>query len=532
MTAYLESPAGLMIPPSRNGHLTEVDRAYALTIDLLESRLGRLEQELQEAGWTRLTGENGKEFSREALANIIDLSRVMYIKNPLINRAVEVGALYVFGQDLSVKTADPKVKEVVARFDEDNAATLTGQQASRLLDVEQRVTGNVFLALFTDQITGRVLVRPIPVEEMQKIVTNPEDRYQPWYYLREWQEQPVNGGPAVTRKAYYPDIDYVPATKPDTLEALTGDGIEIRWDSPVKHVKTGAFLHWRWGVPEVYAALDWARAYKEQLEDDATRSRALARYAYRITTDGGRGAVEAAKARLNTTLGAGNGRETNPAPAAGSTFIGDKSVGLDPIRIAGSTLDPGHSRPARLMAAAALGLPDTILSGDVDQGTLATAKSLDRPTELGYAEDREAWKEVRSRLYRYAIDADLAATRGILPKALTDEQRKIDLSWPDLLESDVVARVQAVAVAAPYLSPELTSRLMMAAIGVEDIDGELQKRKEQPTAPVPPEPVTPTEAKRKASKHVDLDAALAFFDKVAPNEFAGMIDAEPVGGSS
>ncbi|MCC6314203.1 MAG: hypothetical protein IT337_09310 [Thermomicrobiales bacterium] len=547
MSVYTESPSGLMVPLSRNGHLSESRHADALTIALLESRLGDLERQLQEEGWTRLDEQGAREFTRASLGRIIDLSRVMYLKNPLIRRAVDVGALYVWGQDLTVRAKDKQVEQVVNRFDEDNAATVTGQQASILLDVEKRVTGNVFLALFTNAITGNVKVRPVPVEEMSAIISNPEDRVEVWYYLRQWTEQPIAGGQVETRKALYPDVDYIPESKPNTLAVADHGDVEVRWDSPILHDKTGAFINWRWGVPETYPALDWARAYKEQLEDDATRSRALARFAWKLSTKGGRTGVAAAKTRLGTTYGTvGSGAETNPAPVAGSTFIQGEGVDLDPIRIAGATLDPEHSHPARLMVASAMGWPDTILSGDVDQGTLATAKSLDRPTELSVAEEREAWKATRKRLYQYAIDADLNASRGILPKSITAEQRQVDLSWPDILEPDVVSRVDSVAAAAPHLPDDLVTQQMMTALGVEDIDGWMQKmaaeraererkaaemaKQTQQQSPAPNEPPQPpvnqTEAKRTSES--DIDAALAFFDSVAP-EFSGLLDASTDG---
>lgn len=453
--------------------LTEVDRAYALMVELYESRIGQLELQIQEQGWMRMDDSAGREFGREALDRIVDLARVNYLKNPIINRAVEISALYTWGQDLAVNAEDAQVQAVVDRFWRDNLRTLTGQQASRLLEVELQVTGNIFLALFPDAMTGSVRVRTVPMEEIREIVANPEDRYEPWYYRREWTQQPVGGGMPQHQTAYYPDWQYQPA---GGMPARIGDH-EVRRETPLIHVKVGAFPHWRWGVSEVYAALDWARAYKEQLEDDATRSRALARFAWSMTTKGGVGAVAAAKARLGTS--GGLGAETNPPPVVGSTFIAGDGVSMDPIRIAGATLPPEHSTPARRMASAALGIPDHFF--DANQSNLATSKTLDRPTELRYSERRALWRDVFSGLLQWAIDRDIAATSGILRGAVPDDARTVDLSWPSLLEreaKDVVAAIVSAATldghpAAGTLPPDLVSRQLMAALGVKDIDGEL-----------------------------------------------------------
>lgn len=514
MPTYADSPSGLALP---RVYATAGGRADALAVALLEARLAQLELQLQEQGWQRLAGERN-EFTRDGIGKIAELARVTYLKNPLVNRAVEVASMYVWGQDISVRAADRDVQALVDRFWTDNRGTLTGQQASRLMEVELQVTGNVFLALFPDGITGAVRVRLVPLEEVRDITGNPQDRAEPWFYRREWQERPSPGAAAEDRVALHPDWRYRPDDRPASI-----DGVEVRWDAPLCHVKAGAFAGWRWGVPEIYAALDWARAYKEQLEDDATRSRALARFAWRVTTNAGAAGVQAATQRLGSTLGTGLGGETNPAPAAGSAFVGDKSVGLDPIRLAGSTLDPDHSRPARLMASAALGIPDHFFDADV--GNFATSKTLDRPTELRFAERRQLWRDVLGELIQWAIDADLAATRGVLPKALAEDARAVDLAWPDLLEPDVEARVRAVAVAAPYLPDELTARLMMTALGVEDVDGELAK-----LAPAG-DPASPTEAKRSVPELATvipadvLDRARKAWRDAVGDKHAGLLDA-------
>jgi hypothetical protein len=473
MTAYDVTTDGIVIPRAANGRrLAESHRD--LTVAVLESRIADLESRLQEEGWQRLGDQNGREFSRDALDRIVELARIHYLKNPLVKRAVEVGALYVWGQDLTVNAADEGVQAVVDRFWSENRATLTGQQASRLLEVELEVTGNVFLALFPDRATGLVRVRTVPMEEVREIVCNTDDRYEPWFYRREWQQKNPDGT-TETRKAIHPDWRHQPADQPADL-----GGIPIRWDAPVLHVRAGAFPHWRWGVSEVYAALDWAKAYKELLEDDATRSRALARFAWHVSTTGGAGAVAAAKTRLGTTLGT-NGGETNPPPAAGSAFIADKSVGLDPIRIAGSTLDPDHSRPVRLMASAGLGIADHFY--DADTANYATSKTLDRPTELRFSERRQLWKDVLTDLIQWVIDRDIEAARGLLRITPTADGRQVDLQWPSLLERETKDVVGAIVTAATLgsqspagtIATETLSRLLLVALGVEDVDDEVQK---------------------------------------------------------
>lgn len=478
--SFHESSSGLLVPQSSNGHRSVSESQHALTVALLESRIGELEVRLQEEGWQRLDRLGTNEFSRDGIARIAELGRVSYLKNPLINRAVEIGALYVWGQNLSVSAVDEDVQLVIDRFWEENQRMLTGQQASRTLEVELQVTGNLFLALFIDPLSGLVRVRPMPLEDVREIVCNPEDRYEPWYYKRVWTQRTIDGND-VEMQAYYPDWRYQPDDRPSAM-----NGIEIRWLSPLLHVKTGAFPHWRWGVSELYAALDWARAYKEQLEDDATRSRAMARFAWKLTTTGGSAGVAAAKAKIGTTLGLDDYRgETNPPPVGGATFIQGEGQNIDPIRIAGATLPTDHSRPARLMASSGLGLPDHFFDADV--GNHATASTLDRPTELRFSERRQMWRDIYSELCQWLIDIDLLAPGGLLRSTPVDEAREIDISWPDLLERSVTERVSAIREAATLngqtpagtITRETLAREMLIAIGVEDVDDEIARLEEE-----------------------------------------------------
>lgn len=490
MTTYVESEAGIVVPQSPNGHAPSLAQ-LANQLALTEATLRDLEDQIAGQGWTRL-GDATREFSRQTLDGITASARTAYLKNPLINRAVEIGALYVWGQDMSKNADEPDVETVLDAFWELNAATLTGSMASRSLEVELEVTGNVFFVFFPDRVTGDVKVRTVPIEEVREIVTNPDDRAEVWFYKREWHERGVAGGISTQRAALYPDWQHQPAAgaRPTTI-VRDGQTLDVHWESPMAHVRSGAFMHWRWGVSEVYPALDWAKAYKEMLEHDVTRSAALARFVWNLTTAGGAAGIAATKAKLGA-LPAGTGTPgANPPPAQGSTFVKDRGAGgdLEPIRVAGATLDPDHSRPARLMAAAALGVPDHFFDADV--GNFATSKTLDRPTELRFNERRNLWLEVFDAIVAYVIDANTASTRGLLRgRALTDEQRHVDLAFPDLLERSATERVEAVVTAATLsghptvgtIADDTTSRLLLGALQVDDIDAELQKLEEERAA--------------------------------------------------
>jgi hypothetical protein len=362
--------------------------------------------------------------------------------------------------------------------------------------------GNIFFVLFTDKaVTGKVQVRSILVDEIVNIITNPDDQNEVWYYERRWfaVDSEKLGSPK-EKRAFYPDIHYVPKIQPPTL-----NGVEIVWDAPILHVKTGGLSKGKFGVPETYSALDWASAHQRMLEDWATIIRAYARFAFRLTTPGGKNSVVAAKEKLGTTIAAGEPSslaERNPSPVAGSIFAARKDgVDLEPIKTAGATTSATDSRQLRLMVAAAMGLPDPMLSGEVDVGNLATAKTLDRPTELKFRSRQQLWTEVYKTIIDHIIKWAIIAPKGLLskkinlklndrgdlvylpsidPKTGKPIDLHIEVVFPPILEHTVIERIEAVKQAVtldgkPLVvdSPELqklTMRLVFQALGLNDVD--------------------------------------------------------------
>jgi hypothetical protein len=482
--------------------------------ELLQERLAELELTLEDesGGWMRFGGVSGaqREFSRDGLRRIIWLARVAYLKNPLINRAVSVTAFYVWGGGVSMTAAHDEVDTVVQAFLDDtkNKTELTSHAARVMKEVELETAGNLIFVLFTNTATGRVRVRSIDVDEIAEIICNPEDATEPWYYKRVWGAQRLdfNNGSTLAdqRITYYPDWRY----KPDAGRRPTTIGANpVAWDTPVYHVAVGGLPRMKFGVPEVYSALNWARAAGEDLEDYATVRRALSRFAMTLTVKGGKSGIAAAKSKLNTTLANSSSlnNETNPPPLVGSTFIaGADGAKLESFKTSGAGLKADDSRRLWLMTASGVGLPETFF-GDADVGNHATAKTLDRPTELRMQDRQTLWSHVLTEILDYVVLQAVKAPSGPLAALATvetddedgservvwglddgakvkdgEDQPTIDGSvsvvFPDILEHDVVARVAAIVDAATLrgfapagtIDPETLAELLLQALGVED----------------------------------------------------------------
>jgi len=434
-------------------------------LGLLRESLAELELAREDAGWLRFMLQGDIEFSRQGLADIIHMSRLMFLKNPLINRGVNIQATYVWGQGVNIHAEDEQVNELVQAFMDDpaNKAELTSHQAQTMKEVDLQVLGNLFFVFFLDPTSGATRVRTIPVDEIQEIICNPEDRREPWYYKRVWTEIGVNGAGG-QRTAYYPDW------KLDTATATPPAGVQIA-EQPVYHVRVGGLTDMRFGVPETYQAIDWARAYKSFLEDRATVARALSVFASKLSARGGSRGVAAAKSKLGTTYSS-TGGEINPAPVAGSTIIMGEGNDWAPIGVRGATIDPEEGRRFLLMVCAALGLPETFF-GDVSTGNLATAKSLDRPTELKFRDRQELWADVLRNILEYVVSK---ATRrnGVT----TGETPKISVEFPNILEGDTGARITSIVTAATLagkatagtIDDRTLTRLLLQALGLDNAE--------------------------------------------------------------
>lgn len=461
-------------------------------MERLTENLRQLEDQMVDGEWRRIGMQLDREFTRAGLDDLMDLSRAMYLSHPLIQRAVNVRTYYTWGQGVEIDAHENIMDNVITPMleDDSNQQEYFSHQARLLTDIDQEVDGNTFLALF---VGDPIKVRSIPANEIRRVHSNPNDKGEVWFYERQWvqDELDIASGEieaGVAKRAYYPDISYYLSTRKTPGERIDAiNSVPVMWQSPVLHQRTGGLKQMRFGIPSTYAALDWARAYKKFLEDWHTIVSSLARFTWRSTTKNSKAAK--VRDKLETPAWdsdeAAEPRRTGMGQQrAGNAFVGSDDVDLTPISKTGTTTSADDAKASRLMVASAMDLPDTILSGDVDQGNLATSKTLDRPTELAFVSRQNMWSHHDQRLFNFAVAVAEDENRlGTVP----DDERKVSVTFPDILEHDVVEQIKALVSAvtldgkaeAGTLPRELVSRLLMQALGVDDIDAALKDLGEQ-----------------------------------------------------
>src|SRR3569623_16704 len=332
--------------PTQGDQLSEALRQEQDTNLLMQEQLAELTAD--EQGWRRMGASVGRDLlTRLGLAQIAARAWLYYAAVPLIRRAVRLKTYYVWGQGVTITARDENLNGLVQALvdDEGNQATLFSNEAHTARERDLELERNVLLTLFTSPVTGRVQIRRIPMAEITDIIASPDDVTERRYYRREWSQQTFNETSGAwqyqQQVAFYPDFRYQPPTA-RRVPAIAG--YPVQWDSPIRHVRADHLGESAWGFPEVYAALAWARAYKEFLEDWASIARALSRFAWKSRTRAGK--VSQFRQALDSNRdGDGNGTR----PAAGAAVVSDGSVALQPIPKTGATLDAESGRPLAMM---------------------------------------------------------------------------------------------------------------------------------------------------------------------------------------
>lgn len=479
-------------------------REAAGGVDTSEAGVTDLEMQItRDPGWRLFSVLQAQEFSTEGMTQLRAVCRLMSLANPIMKRGLELRRVYVHGQGCEIRaratgrakdkqSSEQDVNAVVDRHVRNrmNRKTVYGQQAAGELETALGTDGEVFLAHYTKPRTGWVTLRTFAADEITEIISNPDDRSDAWYYRRVWQRQSYDAAGNLQyeqQELLYPDIDYRPRVRPATFA-----GVKVEWAAPVLHVAVNRPLNWQRGIPDSYAAINWVRAYKEFLEQWATLMKSLAKFAWKLTTEGkNKAQAKAALAQAGTSRAV-----TGDANSVGGTALLPMDATLEAIPKSGATIDAASGRPLAMMVAAGLSVPVTMLLNDPGQtGARATAETLDYPTGLTFGDRREMWSAQRQRTAQYVIAESVRAPSGALKGKIDwddatgtevvtlagDTDDTVDIVWPDLDDVEAKELIDGIVAAnqTGTLPPELVLRHLLLAMGVRDIDSILKEMEDE-----------------------------------------------------
>ncbi len=454
---------------------------------LLQESFADLAAQMAEPGWLRLSAQFEQEFTAEGLKQIRAICRLFAIKNPLVKRALSLRQAYVWGKGVEISARangkqrrEQDVQAVIDGFlnDPGNQRAFTSGAARERLERALGTDGEFFAALFTLPTTGEVQVRIVGADEITEVICNPEDRSEPWYYRRQWVQRTLNADGSSgdkMREQFHPAVDYRPRSRQKTFGQ-----IPVAWDAPILHLKVNDLEGWERGIPDAYAAIDWALAYKVFLEDWARLVKSLSRFAWRMTAKG------ANRAQAKQRLAAAPPRDASGRPNdVGAVAMTPPDQVFEAIPKSGATVDSESGKPLASMVASALDVPLTMLLADPGQtGARAVAETLDKPTELAMGQRRDLWAGMLRRIFTYVIAESVRAPDGSLKGSVTVDRygrqsvklngntdSTVDINWPDL-DANATEAIAAVVNAASTgtIPPEHVARLLLTALGVRDVD--------------------------------------------------------------
>ena len=453
-------------------------------VEVLQESVRDLSLQLEDRGWKRIGSDDENTMTREALVQAAQDGRALAVAHPLVRRGISLRTSYVHGQggpQLSVEAADENVNDVVQQWwtSRENQNALTGPEARARLERALSTDGNVFIASFTNPADGRVTNRTIPMEQITRIISNPEDRGQVRFYERTYSRKAEAFSTVESEvRVLYPDLAYAPAVRPRFL-----NGAEVRWDQPVRHVKVNDLDGWEYGIGDTFSIAPYARGYRDFLNDWLKLMKSLSQFAWRATAEGKR--AQRARQALSRAQQGVPGNDGS----VGATYVSAPGEGLEAIPKTGATIDADSGRPILAMIAAGLDVPVTMLSTDPGvTGARATAETLDEPMYRAMRTRQDVWTAVFIDLAEYRIEQAIRAQK--LPGAvvrdawtqtdhaeLSGERPVIHCDWPDLSTSSVDEAVKAIrdADATGKLPPLVIARLLLTALGVEDMDDVLEE---------------------------------------------------------
>ncbi len=449
--------------PWQAGFITEshgIQESASGVSVVVKERLAELELAIEDRGWQRELAQSTFEFSRWGIRLIILMCRLYRIKNTLIQRGILVSCFYVFGRfdpGTAITSDDETAAEVLKAFFTDPRNTPhIGHSALVKKEAALYTDGNIFWTFFTDVSDGQTLIRTIDALEIEEIVCDPDDSSVPWYYRRRWVQMNFDEATGIRdpkpMEAWYVALGFTP---PAGVRAI--NGIAIMTDKagqmiPVLHQKDGELEKWHFGCPRAYAAVDWAAGCRDFLTNFASVIKAAARLTQDVETKGGPAAIANIKQAFATTLG-NNGTmlESNPPPETASAFVHGPGTKYGPIKTAGLTTGPEEGRRLFHQVYMVFGLPETFFS-DASVGSLATAQSLDRPTELKFDNDQEAWRETFKRIGGYVLERSATAPKGKLREARrgfssVTSAATINVNFPPIVEGDIPTLMNATVQA-------------------------------------------------------------------------------------
>lgn len=362
--------------------LSEKYEILANNYELLQESLDDMAQKYQDLSWDLLEGYNEEGgLSLWRLKQLEEMISDMVETNPLMKRGAQLRHSYVFGKGIWFNGLKPSGEALLE--DDDNRRALFSMQGWEELNKAKFTSGNVFVLY---DKTTRKFTR-VPLREIEAYQTDPDSEERIWHIKRKWR---ANGK---DRVLWYPLSTY---TGPKRHWISEGDKrTAVSQNAVMYHETSNKQVGWALGVPDGLAAVSWAIAYKNYLENNATLVKAYAKFAWKVTQQTRRG-VDNTATRL-------------ASQGIGGAAVHGAGTELQALPASGSQVDFNNGQPLAAMVATALGVPVVAIlsSPGAAGGSYGAAETLDQPTIIGMQVIQQTWKLFYESIFRGVRNKDI-----------------------------------------------------------------------------------------------------------------------------
>ena len=375
---------------------------------------------LEDRGWRLLSTMNNLDMPPQMRMHTVSRARQFARWDSLSIQTINlytnfgIGTGFKWGVNNKDGSAD-KAAAVLADIQKTNPKTFK-MKAQRDASKSAYVEGEKFFVLFFKR--DSVLIRTLDPLEITDVVTHPEDKATPIFYVRRF----MVGSKEVVRR--YADWEWEGSIDVAGLPKIPGvrSNAQIS-DGVVYHVK---FIgQGQRGESGLKADMDWAHQYRKFMTARAAITLAIAAFAYDLKVKGNQGNIKRIKTQLGTSLSTNTGLgETNPPPAPASTFLSNEGANLTPMKqetgAAAAKVDAG-------LIVGMAGLASGIFPhyyGIDNSFRLATATSMEPPMMKTF----EVWQGLWVDVYETLI-------LGIWDRlGVPEEQQKLTTTVPPIQE--------------------------------------------------------------------------------------------------
>lgn len=341
--------------------------------------------------------------------------------------------------------SDP-IRIIVEAFwnDPDNKLILTSHRAMQEMLDDVVTDGEKFYACFVDKAEPYLKVTEIPINEIDGIIYNPDNRVEPVLYRRKFHKLVYDGENDMYKPDGQPQVKYymdyritdekwaelkktiqIPASKLETEKKIRHVYINPIWTKNGKR-----------GVSELYASREWFRVFREFMEGRAAINQAAQAISYKRKIKGGPTAVAQFQGKFGgLPVGNSYGTETQKLtrPLPGATYDSNEAVDLEWMKT--DTGAAGAAQDAKMLlttGGAGVGVMAHYF-GEGGDANLATAQSMELPMVKTY-EDWQQWVEEEYEEWIHYVLVTAIEDKKVVDEALT----RLGFTFPPIISQDVV----------------------------------------------------------------------------------------------